>query len=166
MLKVLKRFLFLLFLLIIIDQSLKIFIVSLAFDLNNIELDYITHIFETKIISISLVFNKGVAFSFLSQFTEYLKYFQVFLIIFLFIFVMSQKNTFQENYILFAFIFSGGISNILDRFTYGGVVDYVYWHYKFDFAIFNLADVLINIGIGIYLLKIFIGYLKKNSNSY
>ena len=27
------------------------------------------------------------------------------------------------------------------------VVDYVYWHYWFDFAIFNLADVLIDVAV-------------------
>ncbi|WP_416863199.1 signal peptidase II, partial [Helicobacter ganmani] len=36
---------------------------------------------------------------------------------------------------------------IIDRFVYEGVVDYVYWHYWFDFAIFNLADVLIDISV-------------------
>jgi signal peptidase II len=44
-------------------------------------------------------------------------------------------------------LYAGGISNIIDRFIHGGVVDYVYWHCGFDFAIFNLADVLIDIAV-------------------
>lgn len=44
-------------------------------------------------------------------------------------------------------ILAAGSSNILDRFIHIGVVDYVYWHCGFDFAIFNLADVVIDIAI-------------------
>ena len=37
--------------------------------------------------------------------------------------------------------------NILDRFTYGAVVDYFAWHYMFEFAIFNFADVMIDLAV-------------------
>ena len=40
-----------------------------------------------------------------------------------------------------------GLSNVADRFIHGGVVDYVYWHCGFDFAIFNFADVMIDIAV-------------------
>jgi signal peptidase II len=55
----------------------------------------------------------------------------------------------MEYYIPIALLFAGGLSNILDRFTYGGVVDYFYWHYGFEFAIFNIADVIINLAVAI-----------------
>ena len=66
-------------------------------------------------------------------------------------------------------LLAGGVSNILDRFVHGGVVDYVYWHCWFDFAIFNLADVLIDIGV---VLILYINYktskeeekIKKGEN--
>jgi signal peptidase II len=35
------------------------------------------------------------------------------------------------------------------------VVDYFYWHYGFEFAIFNIADVIINLGVAIILYKQF-----------
>jgi lipoprotein signal peptidase len=37
-----------------------------------------------------------------------------------------------------------GSSNLPDLFVHGGVVDYIFWHYGFEFAIFNLADALID----------------------
>jgi signal peptidase II len=40
-----------------------------------------------------------------------------------------------------------GLSNVADRFIYGGVVDYVYWHCGFNFAVFNAADVMIDIAV-------------------
>lgn len=48
----------------------------------------------------------------------------------------------------FGFIAGGGLSNVIDRQIHGGVIDYVnlqhipYWNY-----IFNLADVMIHVGI-------------------
>ena len=66
---------------------------------------------------------------------------------------MKNKNIFLEYYIPVALLFSGAISNVYDRFIHIGVVDYVYWHCKFDFAIFNLADVLIDLAVAIILYK-------------
>lgn len=40
-----------------------------------------------------------------------------------------------------------GLSNVADRFMHGGVVDYVYWHYGFNFAVFNAADVMIDVAV-------------------
>ena len=40
-----------------------------------------------------------------------------------------------------------GFSNVFDRFIHGGVVDYVYWHCGFDFAVFNFADVMIDVAV-------------------
>ena len=42
--------------------------------------------------------------------------------------------------------------NILDRFTYGAVVDYFAWHYMFEFAIFNFADVMIDLAVVIIIV--------------
>jgi signal peptidase II len=52
----------------------------------------------------------------------------------------------------------GAVSNILDRFLHIGVVDYIYWHCGFDFAIFNISDILINIAI-VFIL--YIGYKQS-----
>ncbi|MFA4832456.1 signal peptidase II, partial [Helicobacter pylori] len=45
---------------------------------------------------------------------------------------------------------------------HGGVVDYVYYHYGFDFAIFNFADVMIDVGVGVLLLRQFFFKQKQN----
>jgi signal peptidase II len=47
----------------------------------------------------------------------------------------------------FAMIVAGAIGNIVDRFIYGHVVDYVLFHTAtWSFAVFNLADSLITVG--------------------
>jgi signal peptidase II len=35
---------------------------------------------------------------------------------------------------------------------HGGVVDYVFWHCGFDFAVFNFADVMIDVAVVLILL--------------
>ncbi len=113
-------------------------------------------------IDIVLVFNKGVAFSLLSFLEGGLKYLQILLILGLFIYLMRQKELFQNHAIDFGMVFGAGVSNILDRFVHGGVVDYVYYHYGFDFAIFNFADVMIDVGVGVLLLRQFFFKQKQN----
>jgi signal peptidase II len=83
-------------------------------------------------------------FSFLK---EYLKYIQISIMLGGLIYLVLNKDIFKIYYLPTALLLAGGISNILDRFIYGGVVDYFYWHCGFEFAIFNLADVLIDIAV-------------------
>lgn len=134
------------------DQCLKVFIVNRVDATNGL-------LWQSKAISIVLVFNKGVAFSMLSFLGEALKYFQLLIVVFAWMMLLRQKVFFIRNYFAFGLIFGAGCSNILDRFTYGGVVDYIYWHYGFEFAVFNIADVFIDMGVGILLVKMF---LSKN----
>jgi signal peptidase II len=98
-------------------------------------------------ISLILTYNYGVAFSMFAFLKAYLKYIQIFIMISGLIYLALNKEIFKIYYLPIAFIFAGGISNIVDRFIHGGVVDYIYWHCWFDFAIFNLADVLIDIAV-------------------
>nr|WP_232255275.1 signal peptidase II [Helicobacter pylori] len=118
--------------------------------------------YESLVIDIVLVFNKGVAFSLLSFLEGSLKYLQILLILGLFIFLMHQKELFKSHAIEFGMVFGAGVSNVLDRFRHGGVVDYVYYHYGFDFAIFNFADVMIDVGVGVLLLRQFVFKQKQN----
>lgn len=83
---------------------------------------------------------------------DYVKYLQIAAMIFLIILVYQYKFI-RKYYLELSFIFAGGISNVFDRFIHIGVVDYVYWHCGFEFAIFNLADVMINVGIGLIIIK-------------
>jgi signal peptidase II len=47
----------------------------------------------------------------------------------------------------FALIVGGALGNIIDRATYGHVVDYILFHTPvWSFAVFNLADAFITIG--------------------
>lgn len=94
----------------------------------------------------ALVYNKGVAFSMFSFLEEYLKYIQIVFLCAVLIFAL-MSDFFIKYYAALGILLGSGLSNVFDRFIHGGVVDYVYWHYWFDFAIFNLADVMIDISV-------------------
>ena len=103
--------------------------------------------------SLKLAYNYGVAFSMFSFLEHNLKYIQLLIILVGTIYLFKNRDVFKEYYIPIALLYAGGLSNILDRFTYGAVVDYFYWHYGFEFAIFNLADVIINLAVVIIIYK-------------
>lgn len=69
----------------------------------------------------------------------------------------------RYEYICFGFIVGGGASNILDRFIYGSVIDFIdiqhipYWNY-----VFNTADVMIHVGIWPLLLLSFLVPQEKS----
>jgi signal peptidase II len=75
------------------------------------------------------------------------------------IYLYTNKQIFKDYFIPISFLLAGGSSNIYDRFNHEGVVDYIYWHCGFNFAIFNLADILINISVAMIL---YINYKSKD----
>ncbi len=109
-------------------------------------------------ISLILVFNKGVAFSMLAFLQEYLKYIQLIIFVLISIYLVYEKNIFLKYSLPIGILYGAGIGNLHDRFVYGGVVDYIYWHKWFDFAVFNFADVMIDFAV---VWIIFVSYREK-----
>ncbi len=132
----------------LIDQAIK-------------DLFYVQHYnWQSKCISLELHLNKGVAFSMLAFLGDYLKWLQVSLVALLA--YLAYKEEWLKKYPLSLGLIAGGaIGNLYDRFSIDAVVDYVYWHCGFNFAVFNFADVMIDLGIGLIILQEFIKYKKE-----
>ena len=76
------------------------------------------------------------------------------IVLFLFLWFFKTNSIFQR--LSFILIISGALGNLLDRFKYQAVVDFVDIHvYELHWPAFNLADSLITIGALIYLIGIF-----------
>jgi len=140
-------FLIFFFLIFLIDQSIKLLF------LNGFE-------WHSRCVSLVLAINKGVAFSMFAFLGEYLKYIQVLLILGLFVFFVKDKIL-QKHPAVSGVLFGAAVSNLFDRFARGGVVDYVYWHCGFDFAIFNFADVMIDFSIVMFAYFYFFGKISS-----
>jgi len=152
----------------IVDQGIKEFFILKAMGLYNMPQEALYHraldIYTTSCINMRLVFNYGVAFSMLSFLEEYLKWLQLIMITGVLAYVISLKKL---CYMLPAGILIGaGLSNVYDRFVHGGVVDYIFWHCGFNFAIFNFADMMIDLAVAwILLLNFKPKFCKKNEES-
>jgi len=97
--------------------------------------------------SLILTYNKGVAFSMFAFLEEHLKYLQLLLIFGVGLYLAFEKLFFKEHTLAIGLIAGAALSNVYDRFIHGGVVDYFFWHYGFEFAVFNFADVMIDFGV-------------------
>lgn len=106
-------------------------------------------------IDLELHYNKGVAFSLFAFLGPYLKWMQGFFILGILVF-MTKEGYIKRYAFPVGLVIGGAFGNLYDRFVHGGVVDYVAWHCGFDFAVFNYADVAIDLGIVWLLIAIFI----------
>ena len=108
---------------------------------------------QGEFFSLELTLNRGVAFSMFAFLGENLKFIQIALISVLAGYVFYHKKFFYEHWMPFALMLAGGCSTLLDRFIRGGVVDYVAWHKWFEFAVFNFADVMIDLAVVIFIFQ-------------
>jgi signal peptidase II len=138
----------------IIDQSLKVMAMEAV---NGVE--YAT-ILKGSCIDLELHYNRGVAFSMLAFLGDNLKWVQLLLIVGIFIYVFYDGYIKQYAFPI-GLILGGAFGNLYDRFIHEGVVDYVAWHCGFNFAVFNYADVMIDLGVAIILLLSYLEYRKE-----
>ena len=62
-----------------------------------------------------------------------------------------------------ALLVGGAIGNLYDRVVYGFVVDFFLFHFgSFDFPVFNIADIIIDLGVFMLFVDIF--FLSEDDN--
>lgn len=113
-----------------------------------------------NVFDLRYVENHAIAFGFLREIKKSIRIPLIFFLTVsatLMVFAMIWKirnNKFRILLPLFI-ILSGAYGNILDRLFNGFVTDFfhVHYFYKHNFPVFNVADVLINIGIILILLQ-------------
>ncbi len=95
--------------------------------------------------------NTGAAFSILSNSTNFLIIVTSIALVILAYFLFIKKYGDKLERFCFILIFAGGVGNLIDRVFRGFVVDYFELLFM-NFAVFNVADVYVCTGIGIYAL--------------
>jgi len=97
-------------------------------------------------IDLVLHYNRGVAFSMFAFMGIYLKWVQA-VFIFIILYVIFKEKYVKRFAFPLGLLVGGALGNVYDRFVHEGVVDYVAWHCGFNYAVFNYADVVIDIAI-------------------
>ena len=81
----------------------------------------------------------------------------------LFIYLIVSKKVFSSKFetIVLGVILGGTLSNVIDRFLFGGVRDFIYFKF-INFAIFNIADMAVTIGAILLCVAVMIMTFKKD----
>ncbi len=133
-----------------------------------------------------LVYNKGAAFSFLSEAGGWQRWFFVVLATAVCIYLLNWIRKIEPKELLLGFslscILSGALGNLIDRAIYGKVTDFIDFYYTsqsneciyFFFYLpenschwptFNIADILISIGAVLLFIQMIFDKEKNDSDS-
>ena len=161
MIKVIKEYL------IVIISSSSVFLIDLLSKNKIISIfkdGVVEKIYVNEYLDFILVFNTGISYGLFSGGGDFQKWILISLSILIIIFLLSFVR--NESTILsklgVSFIIGGALGNVLDRFTYGAVIDFISLHAKgFSWYIFNIADMFIVVGVILFILSQFI-LSKKN----
>ncbi|MCI5779698.1 MAG: signal peptidase II [Lentisphaeria bacterium] len=80
------------------------------------------------------------------------------------IFFRKLAENCPERYVAQMLILSGIVGNSIDRMFRGAVVDFIHVHYEsvWHYPVFNIADMAICCGIGVFVIS---GFIRKPSTS-
>ena len=143
-------YLFLITFFCLLDQISKIYINLNFYKLLNKDL---------FIFSIDFVRNYGAAFNIFSGSRLFLCFISVISTFILFYFIFIRENKIINKYGL-SLILAGSIGNGIDRILNGYVIDFIKIKY-INFPVFNIADIVINIGVLILMISYF-----RNKNKF
>ena len=131
------------FIVFLSDRVSKYIILKLSQPLGELDISV------TSFLNFNLIWNKGIAFGFLS-FDSIQSYNFVTIIICIVNLIIIYLIYSSKDYkgFLYSTILGGSLGNLYDRFYYNAVPDYIDLHIKdFHWFIFNVADIFITLGV-------------------
>ena len=153
-----KRIIIITIISLIIDQLSKLFATSLL-NLNE-TITVIKNFFY-----LTLCHNTGVAWSLLDNKRYLIVLITIVALILIIKFIKSFKNNLRNN-IAFGLLLGGLFGNLIDRLFHGYVIDFLdFYLIKYDYPVFNLADIFIVIAILLLCISILKGDDKNENNS-
>ena len=130
-------------------------------------LDYGQQIDLLPILSLYRVHNSGIAFSLLNDFAG-AGLIALVLAVIVFVLVIWQKSSEGGRLaaIAYALIIGGALGNLVDRFAYGHVVDFLFLHLgDWPLFVFNIADAALTVGPALMVLVLLLPVGRGSKNS-
>lgn len=145
-----KCFLWIALAVTLIDQVSKSLIV---WNLREYEVVTVWPVFD-----LTLVYNRGAAFSFLADAGGWQQYLFVGLALvislLLLVWLWRLSPKLQLEAWGLSLVLGGALGNLVDRLVHGQVVDFLMWHWEeYYFPSFNLADSAITLGVALLLIE-------------
>ncbi|MEJ2621796.1 MAG: signal peptidase II [Candidatus Thiodiazotropha sp.] len=142
------NWLWLSFVVILLDQLTK--------QLAETTLTLYESVYVMPMFDLTLLYNKGAAFSFLSDQGGWQRWFFTVLAILVAggLIVWLWRLKAQEKWVAvsLSLIIGGALGNVIDRILFGYVIDFLHFHYQQHYwPAFNLADSAITLGVGVML---------------
>ena len=158
MIQTIGRFIFLILVIFAADQLSKFYVINVYnIDVSNLSSQYLTSI--NKYLNFHLIWNKGFAFGIFQNEISMVNYIYMFVMAIIAIAVFFYAISINKKiyYYGFSLIIGGAVGNLLDRYQYSAVLDFIDLHYNnYHWYVFNIADISITLGcILIILLELF-----------
>jgi len=147
---------------VLFDQLTKIYFENTLSDGSEIQLigDYV---------KFNLVYNPGIAFGIRLGGKYILSSISLLASIGIIIYIAKMQITRKLELWAFASILGGAVGNLIDRFFYGKVIDFIDCDFPdiimVRWPVFNIADSFVTIGMALLIIQYFIFDSKKNESN-
>lgn len=146
-------------LLIVIDQVVKIFVISKLSLQQSVTI--INHFFN-----ITYVRNNGAAWSILSGNVLLLIMISVIALVAIYYYLIKDKKLNKIDIISYSMLMGGIMGNLIDRVVHGYVIDYLDFKiFNYKFPVFNIADTLIVISVIIIGISLIVGECREQNRN-
>ena len=161
-----KRFILFIFLFAVVDQITKLFVIY-YFEIDVDRLNSTILFPINEYLNFYVIWNKGFAFGLFQNDINLVN--NIYMILILIVIIILCIYAIQINrkayYFSFSLIIGGAIGNLIDRFSYTAVLDFIDLHYNnFHWYVFNIADITITAGCILTIILELFFKEKENQN--
>lgn len=130
-------------------------------------LNYAQPVYVLPVFDLTLLYNKGAAFSFLANEGGWQRWFFTAIAVgvsaVLTVWLMKLKPSEKFLSVALALVIGGALGNLYDRLVYGHVIDFIHVHWdKHYFPAFNIADSAITLGAAMLMYESIFMQSKKD----
>ena len=161
-----KRFILFIFLFAVVDQITKLFVIY-YFEIDVDRLNSIILFPINEYLNFHVIWNKGFAFGLFQNDINLVNniYMILILVVIIILFIYAIQINRKAYYFSFSLIIGGAIGNLIDRFSYNAVLDFIDLHYNnFHWYVFNIADITITAGCILTIILELFFKEKENQN--
>lgn len=140
---------------LLLDQSIKIIV-------SNLMTPFTSKIIIKNFFELTFVKNTGGAWGILSNNLILLIFVSTVALLVLNSYIKKEQHINNLMIFSYGFLIGGILGNLIDRLFRGYVVDFFHFYiFGYDYPVFNIADILIVVGISLMLIEVIRGEINE-----